>query len=155
MDGLSFIASAGLIILLLPVAIATCEKKRAPDGVYLALAAGGVGFAVLRHGLAGGVLAATVGIVCLVLTAAIIGFIHARWQTRLLLGRHIKLLGAGATWLGAMGAAIMMSIAIFLFIFFIGTSHMRKSSNIRPEFSAIAAISILIVQIQHSTIGFY
>ncbi len=100
MDGQSLIASALLIVLLLPVVVAAWERKRVPDGFYLAIAAGGIGFAAATQGWPGALLAAATGCACLLLVAATVGLIRARWHVRLLVGGHIKLLGAGATWLG-------------------------------------------------------
>ncbi len=116
MDGIDLFASAFLILLLLPVVIATWEHKRAPEGLYLAIAAGGIGYGGLSHGLAGALLAAAIGLACLLLVAAAVGMVRARWQVRLLVGSHIKLLGAGATWLSASGAIAMIFFAFCLFI---------------------------------------
>ena len=155
MHGFGFIASAVLIILLLPIVVATWEQKRVSDGFYLAIAAGGVGFAVLRGGLLSGLIAAATGLACLLLITTLVAAVRARWHVRPLVGGHIKLLGAGAIWLGASGALAMLIIASFLFVFLAFTLSVRNKSNTRPEFAPIAALVILLLQVQHSIITIF
>ena len=155
MNGTGLIASALLILLLLPIVVATWERKRVPDALYIAIAAAGIGYAGLRDGLMGALLAGGIGLACLLLVAAAVGLARTRWGVRLLVGSHIKLLGAGATWLGAPGAATMILLALFLFIACVILLRARKAPDIRPEFAPIAAIAILAVQFQHVLLTVY
>lgn len=150
MDGTSLIASALLTLMLLPIAVAAWDRWRVPDGLYLAIAAAGIGYSYMRNGVAGAASAVLVGLACLLLVAAAISLLKARQQVRLLLGGHIKLLGAGATWLSAQGAVVMTLVSFSLFVFCALFLRARRASNTRPEFAPIATFSILMIQLQHS-----
>jgi len=150
MNGVHLIAFGLLVLLLLPVAVAAWEDKRPPDALYLAIALSGAGFAGVTEGFPGVVKALATGLACLLLVAATITAIRDRWQVRLLLGNHIKLLAAGATWLGISGASLMLLLAALLFLFSIAILRARKMPEMRPNFSHIAVIAILCVQIERS-----
>ena len=148
MNGVHLIAFALLILLLLPVAVAAWEDKRPPDALYLAIALCGAGFAGIAEGVPGMIKALATGLACLLLVAAAITLIRNRWRVRLMLGNHIKLLGAGATWLGASGAPLMLVLTALLFLLSIAILRVRKMPAARPNFSHIAVASILFVQIE-------
>lgn len=150
MNGVYLIALAVLILLLLPVAVAAWEDKRPPDALYLAIALSGAGFAAVTDGFPGLLKSLAAGLACLLFVAAAITAIRNRWQIRLLLGNHIKLLGAGATWLGVSGAPLMLMLAAVLFMLSVAILRARKMQALRPNFSHIAVIAILFVQIEKS-----
>ncbi|HWJ71523.1 MAG TPA: hypothetical protein VNS79_15875 [Sphingobium sp.] len=147
MNAIGLIGLALLILLLLPVVIAAWEGYGVPDMLYLVIASGGIIFAGVTRGWAGALQAGLVGLGCLIVVAAAITAIRLRWQVRLLVGGHIKLLGAGATWLGVAGSIGMIAISLTLLAGGAVFLRIRKNTNIRPEFIPIAAASILLVQI--------
>lgn len=150
MNGVHLIAFALLVLLLLPVAVAAWEDKRPPDALYLAIALSGAGFAAVTEGVPGMLKALATGLACLLLVAAAITAIRERWQVRLLLGTHIKLLGAGAAWLGVSGASLMLLLAATLFLLSVAILRARKMPTVRPNFSHIAVVAILFVQMEKS-----
>jgi hypothetical protein len=80
--------------------------------------------------------------------ALAVAALRRAWDVHLLSGGHIKLLGAGAVWLGAPGAATMVVLTILAFIGIAALLRARKAARIRPEFAPIAALAMLAVQFQ-------
>lgn len=149
MNGIGLIAFALLILLLLPVVVAAWEGRTVPDMLYAIIAMGGVIMTGIGHGLPAMAWSAVVGLACLLAVAAAITVIRSRWRVRLLLGSHIKLLGAGATWLGASGTVAMLLLTTLLFVLAVTILRVRKTISIRPEFAPVAVLAILIVQVNN------
>ena len=149
MAGLDLVLLAGLILLLLPVIILPWEGRKVPDPLYVFIALAGVAASVARDGTGAGLASAAAGALCLVATAAAISALRENLRVQLVTGSHIKLLAAGATWLGLGGTIIMLLLA-FAALFVIGAIENRKSITRRPDFSTVAAITIAGLNIQQS-----
>jgi hypothetical protein len=147
MGGMGYIGVAALILLLLPVVVLPWEGRRVPDACYAALAAGGLAMAGLQHGLGGVVWAAAAGAAILLAVTAIVAGIKTYVNVQLATAGHIKLLSAGSVWLGLAGAAIMLCMALVV-LFTVAIFQSIGSRTQRPDFSAIAALAILCVNIQ-------
>ncbi|UZW57209.1 hypothetical protein NUH86_21020 [Sphingobium sp. JS3065] len=147
MNGASFIGSALMILLLLPVLVLHWEGRAVADRLYGLIALGGVGFAAILHGVAGMMLAAGIGLACLSLLSSAVAGISLLWRLRLLTGGHIKLIAAGATWLSASGAVLMLGLAAALFVLAAMILRIRKTADPRPDMAGIAAIALLSAQL--------
>ncbi|KEQ51296.1 hypothetical protein [Sphingobium chlorophenolicum] len=147
MNGASFIGCALMILLLLPVLVLHWEGRVVTDRLYGAIALGGVGFAALFHGAVGAMLAVGVGLACLLLLSSAVAAISLFWRLRLLTGGHIKLIAAGATWLSAGGALLMLALAVGLFVVVAVILRVRKVADPRPDMAGIAAIALLSAQL--------
>lgn len=144
---MTLIGCALLILLLLPVLVLHWEGRAVTDRLYALIALGGIGFAALFQGMAGMMLAAAVGLGCLMLLSSLVAVISTLWRLRLMTGGHIKLLAAGATWLSATGALLMLALAAALFLLAALILRVRKAADPRPDMAAIAAIALLSAQL--------
>lgn len=149
MAGLDLLLLAALIVLLLPVVILPWEGRKVPVALYALIATAGVAASIARGGMEAGLGSAAAGALCLIFTAAGIFALRENLRVQLLTGGHIKLLAAGATWLG-LGGTIAMLLCAFAVLFVMGTIENRKSIKRRPDFSTVVAITIVGLNIQQS-----
>lgn len=149
MPGLSYFAVAALIMMLLPAVILPWEGRRVPDAIYAAIAVAGVAFSAVEGGAWGVLAAAGAGLGALGIVAAVVAGIRITLNLQILTGGHIKLLAAGATWLGITGSLAMIAIAFGAL--FASAAVQRMNSRVRrPDFAAIAALAILCVSVQQT-----
>lgn len=149
MNGTALIGVALLILLLLPVLLLSEQGRRIPDALPATIAGTGLLFAALLDGPSGLILSALTGLAFLLLLAAGVSIGCSLLHARLLTGAHIKLLAAGAIWLGAPGA-LKMVLLTTLFWFAAGALlRARKIARTEPHY-AIIAVAILCVQIQQA-----
>lgn len=147
MTGVQLIAISTLILILLPIIVLEWEQRNVPNWLYLLLGAAGIAFTLTSRGLGGAIVSLAAGIAILLLLAGAIAYMRRTWKLRLLSGGQIKLMAAGAAWLGPVGAVLMLSLAILLFVISVIFLRIRKKAVLRPDSEAIAAIAILIVQV--------
>lgn len=147
MTGLTLIGCALCLLLLLPVLVLHGEGRPVHDGFYGLIALGGVGFSTLLHGVPGGAMAVVTGLACLLLLSLAMAALERRWDMRLLTGGHIKLLAAGASWLSATGALLMLGLAAGLFLIGAAILRVRKTANPRPDMAVVAAVALLSAQL--------
>ncbi len=149
MTGFGFLALATLIVLLLPIVVLPWEGRRVPDPFYALLAAGGI----LASGIGGGfdsaLWAAAACLICLAVVAAGVTLLRMTTRLQLLTGGHIKLLAAGAAWLGIGGTFAMLLLA-FAALFAVGAIGQFRPLTRRPDFSVIAALAIFSLNLQQS-----
>ena len=149
MVGIELIALATLILLLLPVVILPWEGRKVPDALFLLIGTVGLARSFALDGIDGVLWSAAAGILCLMIIAAAVSAIRDNLKVQLLTGGHIKLLGAGATWLGLGGAIAMLAMA-FITLFAIGLVEKRKTIKRRPDFFVVAALTIIGLNIQQN-----
>ncbi|QPI75343.1 MULTISPECIES: hypothetical protein [unclassified Sphingobium] len=147
MTGVQLIAISTLILILLPIIVLAWEQRNVPNWLYLLLGAAGIAFTLTSRGLGGAIVSLAAGIAILLLLAGAIAYMRRTCKLRLLSGGQIKLMAAGAAWLGPVGAVLMLSLAILLFVISVIFLRIRKKAVLRPDSEAIAAIAILIVQV--------
>ncbi|WP_048574853.1 prepilin peptidase [Sphingobium fuliginis] len=147
MPGVQLIAISTLILILLPIIVLEWEQRNVPNWLYLLLGAAGIAFTLTSRGLGTAIASLAAGIAILLLLAGGIAYMRRSWKLRLLSGGQIKLLAAGAAWLGPSGAVLMLSLVILLFVISVVFLRIRKKAVLRPDSEAIAAIAILIVQV--------
>ncbi|GFE77250.1 hypothetical protein [Novosphingobium sp. TCA1] len=147
MAGLSYFNLALLIVLLLPAVIMPWEGRRPPDLLYFVIAAGGLSFAALGGGIPALGWSALAGAGCLLLVAAGVAGLRAGLGLRLLTGSQIKLLAAGATWLGPFGALTMIAITAMTLLV-VATAQQFRTAARRPDSGAIVAVAIFCVGLQ-------
>lgn len=149
MTGFGFLALAMLIVLLLPIVVLPWEGRRVPDLVYALLAAGGILASGIGGGIGSALWAAAACLICLAVVAAGVTLLRLTLQFQLLTGGHIKLLAAGAAWLG-IGGTFAMLLLTFAALFTVGAIGQFRPLTRRPDFSVIAALAILSLNLQQS-----
>lgn len=135
---------AALIVLLMPIIVLPWEGQRAPDWLYALLGAGGLACVWVTGGAVAAAWSAGAALGCLVVVGACITMLRVNTGLQVLTGGHIKLLAAGATWLGFTGAVIMIAITIFV-LFLIAAFQQVGSGRHRPDSSAVVAMAIVVV----------
>lgn len=143
-----------LVLVLLPVVILPWEGRRTPDWLYAIIALCGTGLAAWQNGAAGVAWALGAGIGCLIVIGLGITALRSRTRLRILTGGQIKLLAAGATWLGVYGAAVMMVIA-FLILLVMAAFRNAGALRGRPDASTIVAVAIISVAMQQHLPGMW
>lgn len=147
MAGLSYFNLALLIVLLLPAVILPWEGRRPPNLLYLVIAIGGLSFAALKGGIPALGWSVLAGASCLVLVAGGLAVLRSTTGFCLLTGSQIKLLAAGATWLGLLGAATMIAITAMTLLI-VATAQQFRTVTRRPDSGAIVAVAIFCVGLQ-------
>lgn len=141
-----------LILVLMPVVILPWEGRKTPDWLYLVLAGCGLAGAVALGGVPGLVRACAAGLGCLIAASGAVTLLRSRTRLRVLTGGQIKLLAAGATWLGIDGALAMVTVAFFA-LFLIAVFQRTGAVRRRPDASAIVAVAIVSVAMQQHLPG--
>lgn len=152
MDAAGYFYLALLILVLMPVVVLPWEGRTTPDWLYLVLAGCGLAGAALLGGPTGLARACAAGLGCLLVAGCAVTVLRSRTRLRVLTGGQIKLLAAGATWLGVSGAMAMIAVAgftLFLIAAFQRTGAVRR----RPDASAIFAVAIVSVAMQQHLSG--
>lgn len=144
MDASAKIGLAALILLLLPPIVAELEARRLANIFYAALAIGGLVYALLAGGPTAAANAALAGLGCLALLSAGVAGAVILWERRVLTGGHIKLLSAGAAWLGIAATGAMLLIASAGILFFIVSSRITYKKPKRPAMTMIMSISLIV-----------
>lgn len=147
MEAAGYFNLALLILVLVPVVVLPWEGRTTPDWLYLMLAAGGLAGAAIQGGLPAFALSCAAGLGCLIVAGCAITVLRSRTRARILTGGQIKLLAAGATWLGLGGAAAMIAVAVFV-LFLIAAFQRMGAVRQRPDASAIFAVAIVSVAMQ-------
>jgi len=147
MPAAGYFCLALLVLVLVPVVVLPWEGRRTPDWLYLLLAACGLGGAWFFGGPLGLAQAAAAALACLIFCGFMVTFVRTRTRLRILTGGQIKLLAAGATWLGLGGTLIMVIVAI-LALFAIAAFQRNGEIRRRPDASAVVAITIVSIAMQ-------
>lgn len=147
MNGIGFISLAILILLMLPIITLRLEGRSVSHMLLGVIAVGGVIFSTLQGGMWGAVQSIAAAFFCVFATASIVALLRKKAQFILLSGYQMKLLGAGATWLGLKGSISMLFIT-FLMIFVFSVLSILKHQSRRPDASLIASFSTLAILMQ-------
>lgn len=138
---------AVLVIVLIPAVAISLEGRRTPDWLYPVIGVCGLLSSGLREGWAaagGGFL----GAVCvLLLVGGAITAVRNTMRLQLLTGGQIKLMAAGATWLGPVGALAMILVAGFA-LFAIAAWQQTREQPQRPDSMIIVALAIMSVALE-------
>lgn len=138
---------AVLVTVLIPAVALSVEGRKVPGFVYPAIAGCGLVSSVLRGGLAGLGQSVAAALVTLLLIGAAITVLRAATRLRILTGGQIKLMAAGATWLGLVGSLVMIVVAAFgLFAF--AVLHQAGDGQRRPQSALIVVLAIMFVAFQ-------
>lgn len=147
MEAAGYFYLALLILVLVPIVILPWEGRPTPDWLYAVLAVFGLGGAATLGGAAGLAWACAAGLGCAALAGLAVTVLRKRTRARILTGGQIKLLGAGATWLGVNGTFAMIAVAALALVLLAAiqrTGAVRR----RPDASAVFAVVILSVAMQ-------
>lgn len=138
---------AALVIVLVPAVAISLEGRRTPDILYPAMALCGLIGSGLRGGspAVGGAFVSGMGV--LLLVGGAITLLRSTMRLRLLTGGQIKLMAAGATWLGPVGALAMILVAGFA-LFALAAWQQTSDQSRRPDSAIVVALAILAVAIQ-------
>ena len=138
------LALAALIVLLLPAVVLPWEGRRVPDALYAAIALDGLAAAWLTGGEEALWPSAAGGALAMIAAAALVAAARRWLRVQLLTGGHIKLLAAGAAWLGPGGALAMLALALGG-LFALGAAAGPGNGPRRPDFALVAALAVLCV----------
>lgn len=147
MEAAGYFYLALLILVLVPVVILPWEGQTTPDWLYVVLAGCGLVGAAALEGTSGFYRACAAGVGCIAVASLAVTVLRARTRARILTGGQIKLLGAGATWLGISGTFAMMAVAVLALVL-IAAFQRAGAVRRRPDASAILAVAILSVALQ-------
>ena len=147
--GANYFTLALLVLLLLPIAVMTLERRRAPDLLYALVAACGLGSSAWYAGWPGlgWSLASGLGVAVVIGGAITALRVQLRHQLDLPTREQIKLMAAGASWLTPFGASLMIMIAALSMIAVVIWQHLQeKHSRPGPEIVVIVAIIIIAIK---------
>lgn len=146
MGAAGYFTLAALIVVLLPAVVLPWEGRKVPDVLFAAIALAGLAAGALHSGLSGFAWSAGAALACLGLVGGGVATLRAGTGLQILTGGQIKLMAAGATWLGPLGAGIMILIAA-LSLFSLAALQQVRDKQKRPDSAAIVAIAILCVAV--------
>jgi prepilin signal peptidase PulO-like enzyme (type II secretory pathway) len=152
MDAAGYFYVALLILVLMPLVVLPWEGRIPPDWLYILLAGCGLAGAFVLGGMPALLLSCAAGIGCLLVAGGAVTVLRARTRLRILTGGQIKLIAAGATWLGVTGALVMIAVAV-LVLFLIALVQRAGAVRRRPDASAIVAVAIVSVAMQQHLLG--
>jgi prepilin signal peptidase PulO-like enzyme (type II secretory pathway) len=152
MDAAGYFYVALLILVLMPLVVLPWEGRIPPDWLYILLAGCGLAGAFVLGGMPALLLSCAAGIGCLLVAGGAVTLLRARTRLRILTGGQIKLIAAGATWLGVTGALVMIAVAV-LVLFLIALVQRAGAVRRRPDASAIVAVAIVSVAMQQHLLG--
>lgn len=152
MEAAGYFYLALLILVLMPVVVLPWEGRTTPDWLYLVLAGCGLAGALALGGLPGLARACAASLGSLIVASGAVTLLRSRTRLRVLTGGQIKLLAAGATWLGVDGALAMVLVAVFT-LFLIAAFQRAGAVRRRPDASAIVAVAIVSVAMQQHLPG--
>lgn len=144
MNAGAYFTLAVLILVLLPVVILPWEQRKVPDWIYAIIAACGLASSLVDNGLPTLTWSALSGLGCLLVVGGGVTALRAATRLRILTGGQIKLLAAGATWLGPTGTLIMVLVAAFA-LFAAAALLQASQAQRRPDSGSVLALSIVLV----------
>jgi hypothetical protein len=157
MDAAGYFYVALLILVLMPLVVLPWEGRIPPDWLYILLAGCGLAGAFVLGGTPALLLSCAAGLGCLLVAGGAVTVLRARTRLRILTGGQIKLLAAGATWLGLSGALVMLAgavLVLFLIAAFQRIGAQRTGAvGRRPDASAVVAVAIVSVAMQQHLLG--
>lgn len=152
MDAAGYFYLAALLLVLIPVVVLPWEGRTTPDWLYIVLAAFGLAGAMTLEGGAGLLRACAAGAAAMLAASLAVALLRARTGARVFTGGQIKLLAAGATWLGVGGTFVMVAVAL-LTLFTLAAFQKAGAVRRRPDASAILAVAIVSVAMQQHMPG--
>lgn len=152
MEAAGYFYLALLILVLIPIVILPWEGKSTPDWLYMLLAGSGLAGAAVVGGVSGLMLSCAAGLGFLGLASLMVTALRKRTRARILTGGQIKLIGAGATWLGIHGALAMVVVAAVALVVLVAIQRTGAVRQ-RPDASAVLAVAILSVAVQQHLPG--
>ncbi|AOR79257.1 hypothetical protein QUC32_04705 [Novosphingobium resinovorum] len=152
MEAAGYFYLAFLLLVLIPVVVLPWEGRTTPDWLYMVLAASGLLGAALLSGVPGLIRACVAGAGSLAIAGLAVALLRAHTGARVLTGGQIKLLAAGATWLGFSGTFAMVAVAL-LTLFALAAFQKAGAVRRRPDASAILAVAIVSVAMQQHLPG--
>lgn len=152
MEAAGYFYLAFLLLALIPVVVLPWEGRATPDWLYIVLATFGLLGAVVLEGIPGLLRACAAGAGSLIIASLAVAILRARTGARVLTGGQLKLLAAGATWLGLGGTFAMIAVALLTLI---TLAAFQKAGAVRrrPDASAILAVAIVSVAMQQHLPG--
>ncbi|MFT4053301.1 MAG: hypothetical protein QM681_02255 [Novosphingobium sp.] len=152
MEAAGYFYLAFLLLVLIPVVVLPWEGRTTPDWLYIVLATFGMVGAVVLEGRPGLVRACAAGAASLAVASLAVALLRARTGARVLTGGQIKLMAAGATWLGFGGTFAMVAVALLTLV---ALAAVQKAGAMRrrPDASAILAVAIVSVAMQQHLPG--
>lgn len=143
----NYLALAGLIVLMLPIVVLHQEGRRSPDIFYALLVLCGLGTSAWAGGWSGFAWSLAAAAAVLAVTGGLVTLLRSRMRLRLLTGGQIKLMAAGATWLGPWGSLLMLLIAL-LTLLGIAIGRQLTHGPARPTSANIIVAAIMVVALQ-------
>jgi prepilin signal peptidase PulO-like enzyme (type II secretory pathway) len=148
-SGAGYFTLAVLTVLLIPIMVLPLEGRRAPSLLYGAIAVGGLAASLWSGGMVGFAWAIAMALAVMVIVGGGVTLLRAATRLRILTGGQIKLMAAGATWLGPLGTVLMIAIAIIALFAIAGWRQLRDTRQ-RPESAIVVAAAIMIVALQQN-----
>ena len=152
MEAAGYFYLAFLLLALIPVVVLPWVGRTTPDWLYIVLATFGLLGATAFGGVPGLVRACAAGAGSLAVASLAVALLRAYTGARVLTGGQIKLLAAGATWLGLAGTFAMVTVAL-LTLFALAAFQKAGAVRRRPDASAILAVAIVSVAMQQHLPG--
>lgn len=152
MEAAGYFTLAVLILVLLPPVVLPWEGQRPPDAVYLVIAACGLASSAWHGGWAGLAWSAAGALGCVLLIGAAVTKLRASSRLRIFTGGQIKLMAAGAAWLGPGGTLAMVVFTIILLFSWAAVQQIAESQR-RPDSAMVVAITIMTVALQQQIAG--
>lgn len=146
-----YFALAALVLVLMPAVVTSMEGRKAPDVLYPVIAGAGLLSSGLRGGWSALGWSAAAALLVLVVIGVVITLLRTSLRLRILTGGQIKLMAAGATWLGPLGALAMILVATFALFAFAALQQARNMQR-RPDSAIIVALAIMCVALQQQFI---
>ena len=144
-----YLALAALIVVLIPIVVLPMDGRRSPHMAYAVMAGCGLAYSAWAGGWLGLVVSFLSACGVVLAVGGLLTFLRRRMRLSILTGGHIKLMGAGAAWLGPWGALLMVTISIVM-LFAIAVLQNMRNSNARQFSLASIAFSILFVAMQQN-----
>lgn len=149
-----YFALAGLVVLLLPVVILPWEGRRTPSLFLASLGACGLLVQFLGGGLGALMGGAVTALAVLVLLGLVTTLLRGRMRLRILTGGQIKLMAAGAAWLGPINV-IYMLILVVLMTFTVAAVGQLRQTHCHPQSAVIIATAIVLAATQQYAWSLY
>lgn len=149
MEAGGYFTLAMLIVLLLPIVVMPLEGRRSPDVLYAVIAACGLAVSTWNGGQAGLGRAVLASLLVFVAVGGIITLLRSKLRLRILSGGQIKLMAAGAAWLGPSGALIML-VSSILALFSVAMWRRLSEARSRPVSMTVVAFAIMIAALQQN-----
>lgn len=144
-----YLALAVLIVLLIPIVAMPLDGRRLPNAIYAVMAICGLILNTWSGGWAGlvGAVASSLGI--MIAAGVAITLLRRKMRLRVLTGGQIKLLGAGAAWLGPLGT-LSMAVIFIVMLFIVAMWRQIRESQGGSVSATVIVISIMVVALQQN-----